>query len=103
MDRQVEGIRGRSGEVQKIRKMSKNSQAYNSDRPLPSFRYEDRFKERQKFEENIAKLRELALAELERQGYDVRGKTPGQIRKLLRRRPRKRTIRPEAKSSSVER
>jgi hypothetical protein len=44
----------------------------------PSFRNEDRFKERQKFEENLAKLRELALAELERQGYDVRGKTPPQ-------------------------
>jgi hypothetical protein len=82
--------------------MSKNSQSSNSD-TLPSFRNEDRFKERQKFEENLAKLRELALAELERQGYDVRGKTPGQIRELIRRRPRNRAARPEAKSSSVER
>jgi hypothetical protein len=44
--------------------MSKNSQTYNSDRPLPSFENEDRLKERQKFKENLAKLRELALAEL---------------------------------------
>jgi hypothetical protein len=83
--------------------MSKNSQTYNSDRPLPSFENEDRLKERQKFEENLAKLRELALAELERQGYDVRGKTPGQIRELIRRRRRNRTARPEAKNNSIER
>jgi hypothetical protein len=96
-------VAGRVKSVQQIRKMSKNSQTSNSDRPLPSFRNEDRFKERQEFEENLAKLRELALAELERQGYDVRGKTPGQIRELIRRRPRNRAARPEAKSSSVER
>jgi hypothetical protein len=89
--------------VQQIRKMSKNSQTSNSDRPLPSFQNEDRLKEHQKFEENLAKLRELALAELERQGHDIRGKTPGQIRELIRRRPRKRTARPKAKSSSVDR
>jgi hypothetical protein len=86
-----------------MRKMSKNSQNYNSDRPLASFQNEDRLKERQKFEENLAKLRELALAELERQGYDVRGKTPGQIRELIRRRPRNRAARPKTESGSVER
>jgi hypothetical protein len=83
--------------------MSKNSQTSSSDGPLPSFRNDGRLKERQKFKESLAKLRELALAELERQGYDVRGKTPGQINKLLRRRPRSRPGRPEEKnSSSVE-
>ena len=76
--------------------MSKNSQTSNSGRPLPSFQNEDRLKEPPKFEENLAKLRELALAELERQGYDVRDKTPGQIRELIRSRPRKRTARPPA-------
>ena len=38
---------------------------------------------------NIAELREEALTQLERRGYDVRGKTPGQIRQILRRRPTK--------------
>lgn len=36
---------------------------------------------------DIAELREEALTRLERRGYDVRGKTPGQIRQILRRRP----------------
>jgi hypothetical protein len=75
--------------------MSKNSQTSNSDGPQPSFRNEGRLEERQKFKESLAKLRELALAELERQGYDVRGKTPGQINKLLRRRPRNRAVQPK--------
>jgi len=39
--------------------------------------------------EELAKLKHAALAELERRGYEVRGKTPGQIRKLLKRRPKK--------------
>ena len=30
-----------------------------------------------------------ALAELERRGYEVRGKTPAQIREMLKRRPKK--------------
>ena len=34
----------------------------------------------------LAELRESALSELERRGYNVRGKTPAQIRKVLRRR-----------------
>jgi hypothetical protein len=29
-----------------------------------------------------------ALAELERRGYEVRGKTPAQIREMLKRRPK---------------
>lgn len=37
----------------------------------------------------LEELRNEAIAELERRGYDVRGKTPGEIRKLLRRRKNK--------------
>ncbi len=33
-------------------------------------------------------LKRAAIAELERRGYDVRGKTPGQVRQMLKRWPR---------------
>jgi hypothetical protein len=39
--------------------------------------------------EELAKLKHAALAELERRGYEVRGKTPAQIREMLKRRPKK--------------
>jgi hypothetical protein len=39
--------------------------------------------------EKFAELKSSALAELERKGYEVRGKTPAQIRQILRRRPSK--------------
>src|SRR5262245_33394417 len=39
--------------------------------------------------EELAKLKRAALAELERRGYEVRGKTPAQIREMLKRRPKK--------------
>jgi hypothetical protein len=39
--------------------------------------------------EELAKLKHAALTELERQGYEVRGKTPAQIREMLNRRPKK--------------
>jgi hypothetical protein len=39
--------------------------------------------------EELAKLKHEALAELERRGYEVRGKTPAQIREMLKRRPKK--------------
>ena len=39
--------------------------------------------------EELAKLKRAALAELERRGYEVRGKTPSQIREILKRRPKK--------------
>jgi hypothetical protein len=42
--------------------------------------------------EELAKLRNAALAELERRGYDVRGKTPRQIRDALKRRPRRSNV-----------
>jgi hypothetical protein len=37
----------------------------------------------------LEELKEEAIAELERRGYDVRGRTPAQIRQILRRRPTK--------------
>jgi hypothetical protein len=37
----------------------------------------------------LEELKRDAIAELERRGYDVRGKTPAQIRQILRRRPKK--------------
>jgi hypothetical protein len=39
--------------------------------------------------EELAKLKHAALAELERRGYEVRGKTPAQIKEMLKRRPKK--------------
>ncbi len=37
----------------------------------------------------VEELRNEAIAQLERRGYDVRGKTPAQIRKMLRAHPTK--------------
>jgi len=39
---------------------------------------------RDQFAAELADLREKALAELEARGYAVRGKTPAQIRKILK-------------------
>ena len=50
---------------------------------------DDRAIRRKKLREELAELKTAALAELERHGYDVRGKTPGQIRQMLKRRPSK--------------
>jgi len=44
---------------------------------------------RRKFVEDLRRLRAEALAELERQGYEVRGKTPAQIRAAIKRAPRR--------------
>ena len=46
--------------------------------------------QRDKLREELTILREEAIASLERRGYDVRGKTPAQIRSALKRRPKKR-------------
>ena len=42
-----------------------------------------------KMREKIAELKSAAIADLERRGYDVRGKTPAQIKQMLKRRPSK--------------
>ena len=52
---------------------------------------DDRAFRRTKMREKLAELKSAALADLERRGYDVRGKTPAQIRQLLKRRPSKQT------------
>jgi hypothetical protein len=49
----------------------------------------DHVSERKGKLEQLAKLKQAALAELERRGYEVRGKTPAQIREMLKRRPKK--------------
>jgi hypothetical protein len=51
---------------------------------------EDRAIRPNKMPEELAELKRAAIAELERRGYDVRGKTPAQIRQILKRRPLKR-------------
>jgi hypothetical protein len=50
---------------------------------------EDRTVLRERARDQIIVLRNTAIAELERRGYEVRGKTTSQIRKILRRRPTK--------------
>ena len=51
----------------------------------------DRVIRRAKMREKFAELKRAAIADLERRGYDVRGKTPAQIRLILKRRPSKQT------------
>ena len=57
---------------------------------------------RQKRKEKYAELKMAALAELERRGYEVRGKTPGQIREILKRRPRGRRPQHAKKTAAAE-
>jgi hypothetical protein len=52
---------------------------------------DDRAFRRTKMREKLAELKSAVLADLERRGYDVRGKTPAQIRLILKRRPSKQT------------
>jgi len=49
----------------------------------------DRISERKSKMQELVRLKRVALEELERRGYDVRGKTPAQIRETLKRRPKK--------------
>lgn len=48
---------------------------------------EDRATRRKKMQEKLVELKSLSIAALEQRGYDVRGKTPAQIRQILKRRP----------------
>ncbi len=50
---------------------------------------DDDFALRHAKKESLARLREAALAALERRGYEVRGKTTTQIREILRHQPTK--------------
>jgi len=49
----------------------------------------DRALKKQQFRKRLAELKAAAITELESRGYEVRGKTPGQIRRILKRRPAK--------------
>ena len=51
--------------------------------------FEDPTDQQKKIREELAELRNEAITKLELRGYDVRGKTPGQIWRILRRRPAK--------------
>jgi hypothetical protein len=51
--------------------------------------YDNSDVQRDKLRDDLATLREEAIARLERRGYEVRGKTPAQIRSALKRRPKK--------------
>lgn len=51
---------------------------------------DDRAVRRSKMRKKLTELKDAAIAEFERRGYDVRGKTPAQIRQILNRRPKKR-------------
>jgi hypothetical protein len=57
---------------------------------------DDRTTQRKKIRDELAKLRNAAMAELERRGYDVHGKTPAQIRQILKRGPSKKARRRKA-------
>ena len=48
----------------------------------------DHVSERKDKFEQLAELKQAALAELERRGYEVRGKTPAQIRQILKTAPK---------------
>jgi len=61
---------------------------------------DDRTIRRTKMREKFAEIKNAAIADLERRGYDVRGKTPAQIRLILKRRPSKQTS--DAKSARQE-
>jgi F0F1-type ATP synthase membrane subunit b/b' len=50
---------------------------------------EDRTAQRKKLREELAEIKNDAITQLERLGYNVRGKTPAQIRQILKRRPMK--------------
>lgn len=49
----------------------------------------DRAVPHKEMQEKMAKLKSLAIAKLENRGYEVRGKTTTQIRKILKQHPTK--------------
>jgi hypothetical protein len=57
----------------------------------------DRAARHKKFREEIAELKDIVISDLEHRGYAVRGKTPNQIRKLLKGRPPKQKAQTPAK------
>ena len=61
---------------------------------------DDRITLRKKRREKYVELKMAALAELERRGFEVRGKTPGQIRKILKRPPKRPTNAPDQREGA---
>ena len=57
----------------------------------PRLKESDAARRKRKLAEELVDLRERALAELEAQGYQVRGKTTGQIRRALLTRPKRKS------------
>jgi hypothetical protein len=51
--------------------------------------FDDPTDQKKTIREELAELKNEAITKLENRGYDVRGKTPAQIRQILRRRPAK--------------
>jgi hypothetical protein len=49
----------------------------------------ERDRRRRTNKQEWAELKDTAIAKLERRGYEVRGKTPAQIRQILKRHPTK--------------
>jgi hypothetical protein len=64
---------------------------------------DDRAVRRSKMRKKLTELKDAAIAELERRGYDVRGKTPAQIRQILNRRPKKRISNAESEHQEPSR
>lgn len=57
--------------------------------PAPAHRFmpDERARHRHTKKQEWAELKDTAIARLERRGYEVRGKTPAQIRQILKRHP----------------
>jgi DNA-binding winged helix-turn-helix (wHTH) protein len=56
----------------------------------------DRVTRHNELRKSLAELRESVIADLERRGYAVRGKTPAQIRQIIKRRASKQKPNAEA-------
>jgi hypothetical protein len=51
------------------------------------FMPDERARRRRIKKEELTELKDTAITKLERRGYEVRGKTPAQIRQILKRHP----------------
>ncbi len=51
------------------------------------FMPDERTRRRRHKKEELTELKNIAISKLERRGYEVRGKTPAQIRQILKRHP----------------
>jgi hypothetical protein len=79
------GLRGRSLTLLKAREFPVRRAASTSMKSIAMA--DDRALRRKELQAQFAELKAQALARLEIRGYDVRGKTPAQIRLIIKRRP----------------